>query len=378
MPNKQRIAILMEFPSLLGGERSLLAVIGQLKKQYELFLFAPMTGLLADQIKSSGLNHIPFNIRDEQGIRKSDEVLLGELLPLLSEVDCQIVHGNSVSMARFLGRHRERFPPIVTAHLRDIMKLSARAIQDISCLNRLVAVSEATAKSYRHQGVESDKMQVIYNGIDLNSFLQGASLNLHSELNLHRELNLPCSVCFAVTIGQIGLRKGHDVLIEAISQIANSDPDWHYLIVGERHSTKAESRVHVEKMLESLKASGNEDRVHWLGYRTDVAKILEQAELLIHPARQEPFGRVLLEAAAMGKAIIATDVGGTSEMLVHRESAWLVPPDDARSLSDACNKLMSEPETREQIGSNAKHRISKQFSIEKSARQLALLWQHFL
>ncbi len=372
MLNKPRIAILMEFPSLLGGERSLLAVIGQLKQQYELFLFAPRTGPLADQIKSSGQNHISFNIRDEQGIRKSDEVLLGELLPLLSKVDCQIVHGNSVSMARFLGRHRERFPQTVTAHLRDIMKLSARAIQDISRLDRLIAVSKATAHSYQTQGVEFDKMQVIHNGIDVHSFLRGV------PLNLHRELNLPGSVRFAATIGQIGLRKGHDILIEAIPQIANSHPDWHYLIVGERHSTKAESIAHVEKMLESLKESGNEDRVHWLGYRTDVANILEQAELLIHPARQEPFGRVLLEAAAMGKAIIATDVGGTGEMLVHRESAWFVPANDAQSLSDACNKLMSDSELRESLGRNARQRISKQFTIEKSAHELALLWQHFL
>ena len=350
----------------------MLAVIGQLKQRYELFLLAPMTGPLADQIKTSGVNHLPFTIRDEKGIRKSDEVLLSELHPLLSEIGCQIVHGNSVSMARFLGRHREQFPQTVTAHLRDIMKLSARAIQDISRLDRLIAVSKATAHSYQKQRIEYDKMQVIYNGIDANSFLQGASLNLHSELNL------PCSVRFAVTIGQIGLRKGHDMLIEAIPPIANSHPDWHYLIVGERHSTKAESRTHVEKMLESLKESGNEDRVHWLGYRTDVANILEQAELLIHPARQEPFGRVLLEAASLGKAIIATDVGGTGEMLTHQKSAWLIPPDDARSLSAACEILMSDSELRETLGGNARQRISKQFTIENSAHQLALCWQHFL
>ncbi len=372
MPKKPTIAILMEFPSALGGERSLLSVLGQLKQQYDFFLFAPNQGRLADQIASSGLNQISFTFRDEQGVRKSDEVLLGELLPLLLKIDCQIVHGNSVSMGRFLGRHRKQFPQVVTAHLRDIMKLSARAIRDISSLNQLIAVSAATANSYQNQGVDPVRIKVIYNGIDGNSFSPGPPLDLHAELNL------PGSIRFAATIGQIGLRKGHDVLIAAIEDIAKFQPDWHFLIAGERHSTKAESKAHVEKMLRLLTESGNEHRVHWLGYRTDIAGILKQAELLIHPARQEPFGRVLLEAAALGKAILATDVGGTTEMLEHEKSAWLIPPGDAQQLSDACKLLMSDPRLRNQLGHDAKQRISNQFTINKSAREHALLWNNFL
>ncbi len=363
---------MMEFPSLLGGERSLLSVITHLRQCYEFYLFAPGHGLLADHIKTAGLNHIPFNFRNEQGIRKSDEELLDELHPVLAKIDCSLVHGNSVSMARFLGRHRERFSQPVTSHLRDIMNLSAKAIQDISRLDQLIAVSAATADSYRNQGIDSNRIEVVYNGVDADSFPEG------SPLNLHQELNLSCSVRFAVTVGQIGLRKGHDVLVEAIPQIAESHPDWHFLIIGERHSTKAESRLHVERMLQLLKESGNDHRVHWLGYRNDVAQLIDQADLLIHPSRQEPFGRVLLEAASLGKAIIATDVGGTSEMLVHRKSAWLIPPGDAVAIEESCLKLMADAGLRTRLGNEAKQRIRGRFSSEKSARDLALIWERFL
>ncbi len=375
MPDQPRIAILMEFPSLLGGERSLLSVLDRLKDHFDFFLFAPRSGPLADKISSTGLNHVPFDVRDAQGKRKSDDVLLTELCTLLTNNGCQILHGNSVSMARFIGRHHEHFSQPLTAHLRDIMKLSARATRDISSLDRLIAVSKATARWYQTLGVEHDKIEVIYNGIDIRSFKQESSI---ASPDLHNELNLQRSVHFAVTIGQIGLRKGLDVLIEAIPEVASLFPDWHFLIVGERYSSKAESKTYFEKMLTCLKQSGVDDRVHWLGYRTDIPGILDQAELLIHPARQEPFGRVLLEAAALGKAIIATDVGGTSEMLSHRESAWLVPPGEPQLLYEACEKLMPDPEIRQMFGSNAQKRISTQFTVEKSAQELASIWEKFL
>lgn len=83
MPTKPHIAILMEFPTALGGERSLLSILGLLKDKYEITLLAPTQGPLADLIKLAEVKHLQFSVRNLQGIRKSDEELLSELHLLL-------------------------------------------------------------------------------------------------------------------------------------------------------------------------------------------------------------------------------------------------------------------------------------------------------
>jgi len=115
-------------------------------------------------------------------------------------------------------------------------------------------------------------------------------------------------------------------------------PSAHYVIVGQRHSEKEESR-RFERDLHNV-AAQLPHRVHFLGVRNDVCRLLNELTLLMHTARQEPLGRVLLEAAAAGTAIIATRVGGTPEIFPPEENAArLVPPDDAGALGDAILEL---------------------------------------
>ncbi|MEZ5951219.1 MAG: glycosyltransferase [Planctomycetaceae bacterium] len=176
-------------------------------------------------------------------------------------------------------------------------------------------------------------------------------------------------------IGQIGLRKGHDTLPEALSTVAPSLPEWHFLILGERFSNKAESHEFIEQLDQISARAGLEPRIHWLGYMNDVPSVLAQADLLIHPARQEPFGRVLLEAAAAGVAILATDVGGTTELLKHGETAWLVPPNDVARLAAACQEVMQNQALRETLGSSARDHVKRNLTLEESSQAHLKIWR---
>jgi glycosyltransferase involved in cell wall biosynthesis len=98
----------------------------------------------------------------------------------------------------------------------------------------------------------------------------------------------------------------------------------------------------------------------------------------VHCARQEPFGRVLLEAAAAGCPIIATAVGGTEEMLVDGESAMLVHSDDPVAIADAMVRSHDDRTLRERLGTAARDRAAPRFSIDQSARGLAEVWRSAL
>ena len=133
------------------------------------------------------------------------------------------------------------------------------------------------------------KCVVLNNGVDLDEFQPRPPTGY-----LHRELDLPASARLIAVIGQLGLRKGTDVALAAALQIADNAPDVHWLIVGERTSNKAESHE-FEALLRSIAAEQPlAGRVHFLGSRSDVAQLLNECTLLVHAARQEPLGRVLL------------------------------------------------------------------------------------
>ena len=141
----------------------------------------------------------------------------------------------------------------------------------------------------------------MYNGVDVERFRPRAATG-----KLKTQLALPENCFLSATIGQIGLRKGQDVLAEAAALAAARMPHAHFLLVGQRHSSKAESIDFERNVTRTFYQAGLRDRLHLLGYRDDIDRLMNEIDLLVHPAHQEPLGRVLLEAAASEVPIVAT------------------------------------------------------------------------
>jgi glycosyltransferase involved in cell wall biosynthesis len=368
-----RIAVLCEYSSLNGGERSLLSVIDQLPRdQVEFIVCAPPSGEFSDELRRRSLRHVPFALRDADGRTRARDLVIDQVRTMVDATQPDLLHANSLSMGRLTGAASSLLRIPCTSHLRDIVGLSAAALTDLNRNRRLVAVSHATCDFHVAQGLDRTRVEVIHNGIDCAAFAPRPATG-----SLKVELQLPLQACVIAAIGQIGLRKGLDVLAEAA--VINRDllPHAHYLIIGERHSAKPESVAFEQALIQRFTAAGMSDRLHLLGRRSDVPRLLNEIDLLSHAARQEPFGRVLLEAAASGTPIVATDAGGTREML-HDESAWLVPPGDARRLAAAIQDACDHPEHRRSKASVARQRIVQDFAIEPRAAQLGRVWRSVL
>jgi glycosyltransferase involved in cell wall biosynthesis len=192
---------------------------------------------------------------------------------------------------------------------------------------------------------------------------------------LHQALQLPCSARLIATIGQIGLRKGQDVLAAAAPQILRRAPEVHFLVIGERSSAKAESIEFEHSILRQFETRQISAHLHRLGYRDDVAEILREIDLVVHPANQEPFGRVLLEAAACGVPVVATDVGGTREIVHDGITGRLVPPRDASSLAEAVCDLLTSYNQLQSMRRAARERAVNEFDVAQSAAQLLQHWR---
>ncbi|NOX53423.1 MAG: glycosyltransferase family 4 protein [Planctomycetes bacterium] len=371
-----RIAIVFEFGTLNGGERSMLAVTARLRAVGELWQFvalAPPTGPLAKALRESSIEHWPFCVRDEIGRRRPNEQLLPALIEAVQSSRPDLVHANSLAMGRLVGAASPRLSVPTVAHLRDIVRLSRRAVTDLNQNRLLIAVSEATRRFHVSQGLDDRKVSVLYNGVDCDQFQPRPATGW-----LRHELRLDSQAFLIGTIGQIGLRKGQDVLAEAASRVVTWVPKAHFVLVGARYSQKEESIAFERRLRDIFEQAGLGDRLHPLGYRYDVPQILNELDLLVHPAKQEPLGRVLLEAAASGLPIVATAVGGTPEIFTDDVSALLIPPNDAGALAAAIRQLAQGPEKRRQLGRAARQRAVETFPVSRAADSLAAVWSRLI
>ena len=322
-----RLAICFEFATLSGGERSMLAMLDAPPPPgWDVVLLLPPHGRLFEAAASQGLAVHGWDLREE-GTKPPPEWAAESLRKALGEVAADHVHANSLSLARTTGRlARSPGAPTATGHLRDMMRLSAAARRDLAANAALVAVSPAVRDYHVAEGLPADRVVVVPNGIA--PFEQTRPPGW-----LRRELGLPADRPIVATIGQIGLRKGHDTAAAAIRRLAERGRPITWLVVGERFSQKAES-VAFDEALDA--ASGG--AIVRSGYRDDVLELLAEVDLLLHPARQEPLGRVLLEAREVSTPIVACDVGGNRFAV---PDAAFVPPDAPVAMAEAIDAALA-------------------------------------
>jgi glycosyltransferase involved in cell wall biosynthesis len=362
--------LVFEFGVLNGGERSMLSVLPQfVGSDLEFAALAPSPSPLADQLVKLGVPSIAFDVCDADGQRRSTETIVAELRDAIRRIQPDLVHANSLSMGRLTGLVAARTGIACTAHLRDMIGLGPVAVAHLNANRALIAVSRAVQEFHSTQGIDPSRLHVVYNGIGRNAMPQPGSNSLKQELRL------PANAFLIGTIGQISLRKAQDVFARGAALAARRIPNAHFLLVGQRHSSKLETVAHDESIDFEFAVAGLRERFHRLGYRSDVNRLLPELDVVVHCARQEPFGRVLLEAAAAARPIIATAVGGTAEMLVDEESALLIPPDSPERLASSMIRLYQDPALRDHLGEAARSRVAPLFTLEKAAHGLAEIWR---
>lgn len=372
MSDQIRIAILFEYASLNGGEHSMLAALDELRTtaDFEFVAITPAEGPLVEQLRERGIESHTFAQRGSDGIRLSADDVRDQLKSIVNRIRPTILHANSLAMGRLTGSIAADLSCHCTSHLRDIIKVSKSAMADLNRNAGLAAVSNATRDFHIDHGMDPARVVTVYNGVDLDQFQPRPKTG-----SLITELGLPDDAFVVLTVGQIGLRKGLDVLAAAAVDVCRQTSNVHFVIVGERHSQKAES-VEFDRNLEArLNEAGFANRWHRLGRRNDVAKLMNEANLLAHAAHQEPLGRVLLEAASSGLPIVATNVGGTNEILEDSVSGILVPPRDRDALAAAICQRHANPQQNDTLQRAARQVMVERFAIKMAAANLVTFWR---
>ncbi len=229
-----------------------------------------------------------------------------------------------------------------------------------------IYISKAIEEYHVQQGAVEEKGRVIYNAVDVSDYIDVPDYSVREEFGWNEKH-------FIVGIvGRIDWWKGHDYLLLALRDVVERYQHVRCLIVGE---SDARNKNYAVSLLELRKDLGLEDYVVFTDHREDVLSLLHDMDTLaLCSTEPEPFGRVIIEGMAAGRAVIGTDSGGVPEIIDHGRTGLLVPPKDASALAAAICRLIENPELTAELGTTARREVQELFSLKEQLKQLHELY----
>lgn len=369
-----------------GGERSLLELLGALPAAVRPRLACPRGSL---QERASALGVPCTTIAGTAGSLRLHPLHTPLALAQMSLAALQVaraakrdgaelVHANSIRAGIVLGLAR-RLPPglalpratATVVHVRDVLPpggASAASLRLIAATATVVvANSEHTAASVR-AAAPGARVEVLHNPVDLRRFDperidRGEARARLGEAGRH-ELLLG-------VVAQLTPWKGQDTAIEALGALRREGIDARLLLIGAAKFTARATRFDNERYVAGLhELAGREgvaDRVSWLGEREDVPELVRALDVLLLPSWEEPFGRALIEAMALGVPVLATEVGGPREIVREGVDGFLLPPREPARWAGAIARVHEDRGLAERLGRAGRERVREEFTSERHA-----------
>ncbi len=215
--------------------------------------------------------------------------------------------------------------------------------------------------------LREDQMMLVVQGIDTNWYADAPDRQTARE-----QLGLPSDQWLAGVIGRFDRLKGQHVAIEALARVRETDPTAGLLLVGE--ATAGEGTAYEESLRRRINELGLIDAIYWRPWQEDVRVAYSALDCLALTSFSETYGMVTLEGMASRLPVIGTDAGGTSEIIVDRESGLLVPPNESAVLADALVRVRTEPTRAASLGETAQQRVASRYSLHCEKREWAAVF----
>ena len=261
--------------------------------------------------------------------------------------------------------------PAVVAGRRNLSDFGAprgsmsRAVRDLANrhVDAVVVNSEAGAADVlRHEGLRPPKVKVIRNGVRPIPDLPGADADA-----ARRQLGFAPDDLVVGCVASLTEVKRVDLVLQTHAELLPGHPRLRLLIVGG-------GALRDELELRSAQL-GTQQAIRFTGNVADPEKLVGLTDVIVQASRTEGLPNALLEAASAGRAIVATDVGGTREVLDQGRTGLLVPPNDSAALGAALERLLLDPVLRRELGQSARAHVGKVFGIDRFVREFADLYR---
>jgi glycosyltransferase involved in cell wall biosynthesis len=254
-------------------------------------------------------------------------------------------------------------------HIREILSLP-RPVRWLLCktlglcADRVVCISKAVRDSVLKEAPNlARKSVVVYNAVSV-----AANDGVGKDIGLREELRLPQGAPLVGMVGRISHWKGQEILAEAAALVLRNHRDAHFVAVG---SYFADESHYLQKLTSLISDLGLDGKFHLVGYRSNVTDVYRALDVFVLPSmKPEPFGRVTVEAMMQGRAVIATNHGGTVELIEDGVTGMLVPPSDTTALAAAIESLLIDRPMREKMGRAAALYAKQNFGLPGYGSQM--------
>jgi glycosyltransferase involved in cell wall biosynthesis len=357
-----RILFVSHMSDLGGPPYSLLRLLKYISKQHDVAVAAPGSGQLFEALEQMA---IPSYQAGPHGLTRRSIPWLSRLI-LRQRFD--LVYGNSYSSgsrnaliaAKLTGR------PFIW-HIREIIKdeTNRRMSYALRWADLIIAVSQASAQSVKFR-VPRKPVHVVYNGIELDEFCLDRT---RARRHVRSILGIPQDYTVIANIGLVCAWKGQAYGVQAASKALSGYPAAAFAFLGRLNREPA----YANRLLAYIAERKLEDRIQFLGFRSDVPGFLGGCDIFLHTAAWDPNPLVILEAMGAGLPVVAFLVDGVKEQVVDGETGYLVPLGDVDALAAALGECLENPSVRMRMGERGRKRVESMFTARETARKIGAL-----
>jgi len=344
-----------------GGQQSLLQLVTHLDRaRFRPVVLCPERGELSDRVEAMGLEAIVWPLPKVTRWPPWSLVrTVARVMSIIRHRRIRLIHTDAPRETFYAGLAATFCRAALLWHVRASSgDWSDRWLAAFS--DRLILVADALRTRFRFyvSGEDQPKLAVIHNGVELGTpaALESQRIALRARLNVR-----PGTVVIA-TVGRVEPLKGANVLLEALGRLPRGCRDYRLLLVG---PVDAAYRDRLQALAERLRVA---ERMEFVGYQAPVQPWIAATDLLVHPSLYEAFPRVILEAMALGKPVVASRVGGVGEAVADGETGLLVPAEDAEALAAALERCLMDASLRERMGKAGRQRVEASFGADRHAR----------
>ena len=285
----------------------------------------------------------------------------------LKENQIRIVHSHDFYTNVF-GTFAANHSRVASKRETDGMRSQAqRAIekQVFRRAERIVANSAAVKKYLIAGGVSSNKISVVYNGLDLSKFKTA-----FDRQEILRAYNLPDKKLVTIVANLRHAVKNQEMFLRAAQQISEKHQNTAFVLAGE-----GERAAELKKLASELKI---EREVFFVGSAERVPELLAISEVCVLASRAEGFSNAILEYFAASRPVVATNVGGAAEVISDGENGFLIESDDNRTMAEKILFLLENPETAKKMGERGREKIEARFSVAAQLENTIVVYNQVL
>ena len=354
-----------------GAEAQLSALMRSLSKRAELNMSAIVLneGRLAEELRDSC-----SDVRVIPERQRSFWQIVAETREFLRARNIQVVHAHRYKenvIGALLAFHDPRLKLVKTQHgqtetlsgLAGAKQWLAHTIDRLTmryATNVVISVSSHLTE-YLRRYVGDDRIAVIPNGIDLSR----VNCEL-SRAEAKKRLGIPEETPVVGSVGRLERVKRLDIFVHSAGEILNQIPTTRFVIAG-----NGREEMSLRQLVADL---GLSDQFIFLGYQSDTSAILRAMDVLLITSDHEGLPMVLLEAMALGTAVIARKVGGISEVLTDRQTGFLVDDRSPAALSHACVEALQNTKRTENVACAARKLIETNFLADHNGEHVSELY----